>query len=165
MRTHSKSLNPIGSGSEITGYVKGVTEYLEADTGADLTGFDVDSVIGAAWESVGPTGSGATNIWADMDIIPPGAKWVEFKIRNLADNTGGPNTYQYLHGRVTGSSAIVANATMISFNSLDTSGSSGTTGNMTIAKLPLDSSLRFDLYRNSSGTTLDCVIYLMGWGI
>lgn len=37
--------------------------------------FDVDTELAeSTWETIGPTGSGATNIWADMDDIPSTAR-------------------------------------------------------------------------------------------
>jgi hypothetical protein len=47
----------------------GNTQIINGDQ--TNTPIDVDSVVTeSAFETVGPTGSGATNIWADMDSIP-----------------------------------------------------------------------------------------------
>lgn len=167
MRNHSKKLNNATVGPYVSGYISGVTEYIESDTGADQTGFDVDAVISTAWESVGPTGSSATNIWTDMDIIPTGAKWVEIKIYSSASDASGLTVKQTLHGRVTGSSTAAADANAISLNhSIATGSTVNFDGNITTAKIPIDSSRRFDLYRNpSNGTAFVCNIYLIGWGI
>lgn len=163
----SKSLNPIGIGPYVSGYLKGVTEYLEGDVGADLTAFDVDAVIGTAWESVGPTGSGATNIWTVLDIVPIGAKWVEIKIYNSAADSSGQTANQSLYGRKTGSSAAVVFGSAISYNSFTAGGATtATLVKIDTIKLPVDASGRFDLYRTSiAGDSFSMQIYLIGWGI
>jgi len=166
-RTFSKSLNPIGAGPDVTGYVKGVTEYLEADDGADSTAFDVDAVISTAWESVGPTGSGATNIWTALDVVPNGAKWVELKISNLSEHSSSSTTTQLIYGRKTGTSGAIAESRVISKASMRADGSTYAAAfDLSTAKVPVDSLGRFDLYRNQSiGTGAAVLIFLIGWGI
>lgn len=45
------------------------------------TPFDVDGAgIGMTFESVGPTGSGATHIWSAMNTVPTGASWISVKV-------------------------------------------------------------------------------------
>ena len=149
----------------VSGYISGVTEYLEADTGVDPTGFDIDAVIGSTFESIGPTGSSATNIWADMDIIPLGAKWVKVRIHHHAIRSGSPMT-SYIYGRKTGSSTAFDNSNKISALHLSASGAADfqmTT--VSEANIPLDSSNRFDLYLGGTATTVTADMYLAGWVI
>jgi hypothetical protein len=161
-----KGTGAVVSGSTISGYVSGVTEYVEGDTGTDSTTFDVGAVIGAAWESVGPTGSGATNIWTAMDIIPAGAKWVELGIRNGIFRPTSASVFCTVYGRVTGSSTSIGVSSTISLSGTRATGAT-TVENRTYntKKIPVDSNLSFDLYLDNGSGTPDIIIALVGWGI
>ena len=67
--------------------------------------FDVNAVIGAGWESVGPTGSGATNIWTALDSLPANTKWIELLIHTFAGDTSGNVADMELFIRQTGTAA------------------------------------------------------------
>lgn len=168
------NLTPKGTGNvlntkAVSGYVSGVTEYIESDTGADSTLFDVDLNISTAWESIGPTGSGADNIWTAMDNIPSGAKYVKLRIYNLiGGSTSGTNYTNTLYSRVTGSSTAIDVSNIISIGNID-NGTGATQESLSfhIANVPLDSSNRFDLYHSTSGSpsVLNVRIFVAGWGI
>jgi hypothetical protein len=62
------------TGPQVTNHIR--AGNLQIDSGELATGnfFDVSgNVVENTWESVGPTGSGADNIWTDMDVIPANA--------------------------------------------------------------------------------------------
>lgn len=167
VKINSKSLS---IGADVTGWVRGNTVYVEEDVGADSVTFDVDAVIGAAWESVGPFGSGATNIWgADgtgMDEVVSGAKWVQIAIQSESVTTS-TSASCVLHSRATGSTVGISIRTKTSdaFVSLPGSGATGATvRNVCHANIPLDSSRRFDLYLAATGTAT-VELTLRGFGI
>lgn len=155
----------ITSSDAISGFVTGVTEYVENDVGASSTAFDIATNIGAAFESVGPTSSGATNIWTALDSVPTGAKWVEIKIMG----TPGPNATSSgvtVNARKTGSSTAAADSNVVFYSYV----SASTGGNVTAAgfstvKIPVDSSKRFDLYFSETGAVSTCSMYLVGFGV
>lgn len=167
MRTFSKKPNNATVGPAVSGYVSGVTEYIETDAAADSTVFDIDGAIGAAWESVGPTGSGATNIWTALDSVPTGAKWVEVKAV-LTQNYSTTTVYgAELDSRPTGSA--IANGYRMSIAQFRGSIASGAfVGNTKgTEKIRIDSTNSFDLYLTEIGTptTNDHYLWLKGWGI
>jgi len=169
------NLTPKGTGrvvntKTVSGYVSGVTEYVENDVGVNSTQFSVYPAIGTTWESVGPTGSSATNIWTSLNSIPSGAKWVNVRISHyVTDNSSGTYINAILYGRKTGSSASFGvPQTQISEVSLQAVGAGATTiatKGMTTAKIPIDSSNRFDLAHTLTGTNGSCLLYLIGWGV
>lgn len=153
------------TGPTISGYVGGNLEYIESDVGADSTVFDIDAVIGAAWESVGPTGSGATNIWTALDSVPVGAKWVELDINHKCEDNTGAALSQIIYKRVTGSSFGLG-LNILSRISLAATGSTLTALTlMDNRKVPIDSSQRFDLYITIDGTSRFTDLYLVGFGV
>lgn len=157
-------LNPsIGS---IAGYVSGITEYIEDDVGADSISFDVDAVIGAAWESIGPTGAGADNTWTALDSVPLSAKWIEIIAYNFCSDSASANIFQNLYIRKTGSSASASIATSIATVSMHATGATQISGVGTeTRKVPIDSLGRFDAYFQADGTTQVASFRLAGWGI
>jgi len=151
-----------------SGFIGGVETHIENDTGAVATSFDV--AVGLTintWESIGPSGSIADNIWVGMDDIPVNAKTVILKIYNrILGNTNGDSYKGYLWARKTGS---ITGQTVVTQIALDTftnrSGVSQEGSSMNLAYVPLDSSLRFDLRYSSTGTspTSDITIMVVGW--
>jgi len=158
---------PVGSFFQtMTNHVKSEVFFIEDDVGAGSTAFDIDAVIGAAWESVGPTGSGATNIWTAMDNIPDGAAFVEIMIYNYCTDTANGQLAQYVYGRVTGSSTSIGVQAMKSaaYCPLSTDDDSEAL-DLVSRKIPIDSSKRFDLYLVTDGTSRTVDMYLVGAGI
>lgn len=158
---------PFGSiFTTMTSHDKSEVTYVENDAGSGSTTFDIDANISTAWESVGPTGSGATNIWTAMDNIPDGAKWVELKFLNRANDSTGAAIEQYVYIRATGSSTATGNQTMASVARVAATGSTATeVMTLNTVKVPVDSSKRFDIYFTADGTSrvVDC--YLVGTGV
>lgn len=152
--------------STISGYVGGDFIYMEDDAGIDATSFNIAAVIGAAWESIGPTGSGATNIFTAMDSIPSTGKWVKLKIENSCTDSGFFAVFQYVFGRATGSSRGDNVTTIISSSVVSSAGSSAVVCiTYNSLELPIDSSQRFDLLLAADGTSRSVVAYLVGFGV
>lgn len=154
-------------GTLVSGYDRRQITQIESDIGVDTNSFDIDAVISAAWESVGPTGSGATNIWTALNNVPSAASVVILKLRN--EVTGVTNTTTYksqINARSTGSSATVGDSTVVSSTEfVNTSGGSEKTGTFDTIFIPIDSSRRFDMYMSLTGspTVNIAVAYLVGW--
>lgn len=154
------------SSTAVSGYynANGITIH---DDIAHATTLDVDAIIGGAWESVGPTGSGATNIWTALDDMPSTVQAVIIKVDN--EITGSTNAARYvseLSARRTGSSIGVSSASRISITEFyNRSGSAEQSREMNEVTIPVDSSGRFDLYYALSGTTPTerVELALVGW--
>lgn len=156
-------LNP--EPADVDGFVNGKI-YIENDTGAGAATFSISGFIGAAWESIGPSGSGANNFWTAMNSIPTNAKFAELRIHNSCSDTSGAAFTQKVYGRKTGSSETIGAKTLISMVGIRATGSTATLDeNMTTAKLPLDSNRRFDLYFEAGGTSRSVTTNLIGFGI
>lgn len=131
------------------------------------TVFAVDSVVAeTAWESIGPTDSGADNIWTAMDSIPAGVDWVRlYAVAYGSNGSASINLYIYAYARETGGSQATGsdNRILRAYGRTDGSGyeNIGDTAEITI---PLDSSLRFDVYWNGNATAESVDLRLVGWG-
>lgn len=153
--------------STVTGYDnKGqVSHFYTGDT--SLVNFDIDAVIGNAFEDVGPTGSGATNIWTALDALPANTIAVQLVITNLLNGSTNGDTYQsLLYGRITGSTLASTAAALISRSSfVNRSGSNEASDNITSFWMPVDSNARFDLRLQEVGTspTADVTVSLRGF--
>lgn len=167
--TDFQLLNPSIAGTEVTGYVRGVTEYVESDVGADSTNFNFSVAITQnTWESVGPTGSGAANIWTTLDSVPTGAKWIEILSGLRIDGSTNGDTYNmYIAVRKTGSSTTGNNTIKIRSQFINRSGAQERASDFNTFKVPVDASLRFDLLWVASGTSIgySTDFYLVGWGM
>lgn len=148
-------------------FLSGDFEYIHDDECAAATSFDIDANIGTAFESVGPTGSGATNIWTALNVVPLDAKFIKVKIiTTLAGATNGDTYQAIVSARKTGSSAALAANQRIAFAAfLNRTGASEFDANVNSELVPVDSSNRFDLYFTESGTSPNagCTMYLVGW--
>lgn len=63
------------AGTIVSGFVNGTSISIH-DSGSSASNFDIDANIGGAPETIGATGSGATNIWTVLDDVPSNAKAV-----------------------------------------------------------------------------------------
>lgn len=136
------------SGSIITNK----STWAAGDDPQNSTAFDVATNVGAAWESVGPTGSGATNIWTPMDGVA-GKDWVEVLIENYCVDTTGSSLNQIVFARKTGASSGAGDGTRVSHCAASGDGTDSLAQLSNIVrKIPIDASGRFDLYFSSDGT-------------
>ena len=123
-------------------------------TGAPATyTFDAaTNVTQATWESIGPTGSGADNIWTGLDLIPSGASGVMLGITGVVDGSATGDSFLKVHLRPTGSSQTNNDMNQVVFANADNV--ADTPGGMhAVIDFPLDSSLTFELYWDESNAT------------
>lgn len=159
----------IVSPPDISGYVKGETNYVESE-GSSSISFSVPSVIVAStWESVGPTGSAADNTWTALDSLPVGTTYVDLKLHiGVTGSTLANNYSTQLFGRPTGSARVRDSTTQIGEASLtNQSGSNERDSNFTMVRLPVDSSGRFDLSYLLYGATAapTILLHLVSFGV
>lgn len=160
-------------GPDVTNYVKGVTTYVEDDVGAGATSLDVEaSHVANSWESVGPTGSGAANIWTALDSMPIGALYAKVKITSIISGSTLSTDYIIeVWARVTGSSTAIVERLLIARSQFTNGSAAGTTGkssDVNSENIPLDANGRFDLrYAVAGGASISTSIsaYLSGFGI
>jgi len=127
-----------------------------SDTSVDIIAVSVINTF----ETYGPTGSGADNIWTALDSIPTTAKWVEVRCQ-LFNGTGGADQAFALNARAGTEVASVANEVYHYRN--DPVPSNAAFFN---AKLPLASGVILDL-RWSAPTgaqSSQANTYLVGYG-
>lgn len=92
------SYSPGGSDPIVADHVRsGNTQIIDGDATGRVSLLVTTEVTEATWETIGPTGSGADNIWTEMDQIPSNATALIVDIRQLlstADaNTAGLHFY------------------------------------------------------------------------
>lgn len=102
----------------------------------------VASVTEDTWESVGPTGSGASNIWTALDSAPANTSHIRVKILI----SGGVDVW----GRKTGGVQAKGYDNML-YSGLG----------MAEATIPVDSSLRFDIQWDDTGSAAFCYLVLL----
>lgn len=153
--THTEINELDASAAAISNFGSGIRTYLYNANSA-RTRFDADTVIavnGAA-ESIGPTGSSATNIWTAMDAMPSGCAAVILDVDIDVDpTTSGVATYTVAF-RATGTSVTDGPKVGAGFHA--DNGLSVQTHQQII--VPLDSSNRFDaqlLSSNATGSDVD----------
>lgn len=137
----------------VTDYASGVRTYFYDDV-PDTTAFSFTTMTVSTWESVGPTSSGATNIWTALDDVPAGATGIILRVYNsIAGATNGDIYSAVLYARVTGSSGSTSTHTLISSSAL-TNRSGGTEQDRGVSEVivPIDGNLRFDAHYTQSGT-------------
>jgi hypothetical protein len=145
-----------------------------ADGAPDMSAvvFNLAANIGnGGWESVGPTGSGATNTWTALDLVPSGSNWVE--ISGILDctaylDTPGANRTCSMSFRRTGSAITTSNRTRRIYGSFvvgaDGGMGAGFVGTNTF-RVPVDASRRFDASWGSNFNNSNLAqIYLVGCG-
>jgi len=156
------------SAAAVAGFVSATRIYINTD-GGDDSSFDIDAnVTEGNWESVGPTGSGADNIWTAMDVIPAGARIAILFVNVDLDPTGTDSTQvAAVYIRSTGSSEGQTTGSIVinhRSNTDDFTGSS--TRNSTNVFVPLDASRRFDINWIATGDTARSLFTsLKGFGL
>jgi hypothetical protein len=162
-----------GGGSTSTGsWVDAGDFYLSPVASTDV--FDlVGTVTENTWESVGPTGSGATNIFTGLDAIDSTADWVDLKIWGTAIETGvGANTWYYQQVQATGyPGGTTYSATMGGVNMIHSAGGmSNSSGDArfeftSFPRVPLDGNGVFDIGWNCNLTgSQNIYVWVIGYG-
>ena len=127
------------------------------------------SVIGATYESVGPTGSGATNIWTALDSVPSWAEWVEVRIENRlqASTSGSPiKSWSGVYAKSGGSAVITGNYNLISRAAVlcDTT-NNNVNETLSTSKIPVNANNIFELSCQNSNVFTSLIYFtLVGYG-
>lgn len=156
-------LNP-AAGSHpgaVAGYDRGVTINLEDDV--NNPGYVASTGLTKnTWESIGPTGSGATNIWSGLDVIPAGATQAVLSLLAWGQDSAATPTYISLKCRENGSATDVGLQRGVIAKTYAAAVSATTSGLMYV---PLDGSNIFEAEWDSDtpDTTEVATIYLLGW--
>ncbi|RKZ04915.1 hypothetical protein DRQ25_16805, partial [Candidatus Fermentibacteria bacterium] len=130
--------------------------------------FQIDSVITETnWESVGPTGSSADNIWTSMDSVPSGTNWVELKIDGLATGTDVADVNSLMvYARKTGSTEGTGHVNRVFYASdgRNADDYDAYVAGLSTFKVAVDSSLRFDLAWGCNLSSTTIWLTLVGYG-
>lgn len=129
--------------------------------------YDVDNQTKAAYFSVGPTGSGASFTWTELDQLPADAKTIRVLcLISMVPTTPGDGDQITVSARVNGSSATTTGAVdLLRFTAEESTVSGGFIELAVEADIPISSQNVFDISWNQSGTTSPTVInlYLRGF--
>lgn len=126
------------------------------------------SVTKNVWETIGPTGSGMTNIWTALDDVPTDVDWIEVTCRQGAScnaDTAGVVRSADTFARKYLSSELAGGPNYLSYiqAKTDTAGDAAD-GNFSTGKIAV-SSRRFELTWVSNFNNGDLIIiYLVGYG-
>jgi len=137
-----------------------------SDTEGTLNGYVAENT----WESVGPTDSGADNIWTAMDTIPADADWIELKAYAYGTQTGGtPGTSVLAKISVRENSGTQAsggdNHALYYTQYIDGDGNASFALVNSGVKVEMDGDLIFDiLWMTSYGTTEGASVFVTGYG-
>jgi hypothetical protein len=128
----------------VSGHVK--SGYMQLVDGSEsLTGFSVtNGVAEGTFETFGPTGSGATNILADMDDIPAGSGVALFLIEGYVTATNSGNGSVIVRAAKAGITPSVTFSDNQIFG-IRAIGSSSSAGASFVVFIPLNSSRVFQL--------------------
>lgn len=140
----------------------------DATPNIDPTEFNPQTAITELnWESIGPTGSGADNIWAGLDPIPLSADWAEIRAE-ISANISSSAAEARVFVRTFGSSVATSSFGAEVLNArMQCSGctSVGVIGTVSTFTVPLDSQNRFEITWEGVGTTnFSSRMYAAGYG-
>lgn len=128
--------------------------------------FDVTTSLAAnQWESIGPTGSGADNIWTALDDIPESANYIEIKATMFADNDSISANLS-LWARKFGSVDGTENEKLIGKIAISTLavGNNGSGFYIMNSIIGLDSANRFELQFSETTVTNLVTLHVNGYG-
>jgi hypothetical protein len=153
--------NPSTTASTFT---KSSNIYLATD--APISSFDIDAVIGASWESIGPTGSSATNTWTALDNVDDNAVAVLLRIVNKLETFASGLTYTAIvYAQKTGAGLALNDLTTVS--SIRYWGDHNQTDFPAITEMwvTVDSNGRFDMALSNAGATSTITMGLVGYAV
>jgi hypothetical protein len=110
------------------------------------------------WESIGPTGSGADNIWTALDNLPGDIDWIEVKLNTEITHTSATSSIVYAQKNQV--SHFISDSYKLSHCNLV---ASGVQNDIVTQKIPV-SSRKFDVYRNTGSGTIYLTLALTGYG-
>jgi hypothetical protein len=134
----------------------------------------VSSVTASTSETVGPTGSGADNIWTALDSVAADSTWIEVRIIAKAQEvsgTAGQTKTQALYARDGDGTALATDQKMIHYAEgfVPQNGTAAyrtvKTGAVTVHKIPIETTnLTFSIRWDSTFTSNTLTLYLVGYG-
>jgi hypothetical protein len=127
--------------------------------------FSIHGISASSWASIGPTGSGAGNIWTALDSVPADAAWIEIVIYGTCtDGAASSYLYSNIYARKNGG-AQAAGTGQACFSSGDYSDGSGKAYDRktTQRRIAVNSGV-FDMYWNSTFTGNVFNMVLVDWG-
>lgn len=158
---------PIFDSTPPTNYDQAGMPTIENQFGANPAQFNLYLNIGAAYETIGPTGSGADNIWTAMDDIPAGAKFIILRVTSLIQGTTQNQVYELKLELTDGDIAFASNedyvVSRVQVYNRSNLLESAVNTNTTI--IPINSSRVFRgyLFRQGTGYVSLCQLHLVGW--
>lgn len=118
----------------------------------------------SAWESFGPTGSGADNIWTGIDNVPTNARGLILRGNVEGSSAGSSRITCGLHARKTGTAGGNGPGNSVCFNDVaNTSPVVTLVGARGETQVNCDTSRRVDLFWFADATTKQAYCYLMGY--
>jgi len=123
------------------------------------------SVTRETWESVGPTGSGADNVWVALDNVSADVDWLELRSNMNVANGTGTFVNMRLHVREAGSTVSSGDPNLVAELGISTPTTGAHSDNATVQfKTPVNSAISFETFWTSSGDTNNIQLYLDGFG-
>jgi hypothetical protein len=148
-----------------SGFIDASFTYLGGGAGATISYNVTANLAAATYESIGPTGSGADNIWASLPAIPSDAKALILTAAIVAQKTTGADERFSLscQFRQTGGTRVFFGAQARGFGGT-THGQDDASSYNTFT-VPLDSNLRFDGYWSTLGApdSSTVTLYYVGY--
>ncbi len=122
-----------------------------------------------AWESFGPTGSGADTIWTALNGLPAGTNWIEVALTSSIRGALTASTAYALsiYARKNGSSVATGAAILKSYLRAISTPAGDLFGDSVVsAKIPISAAKMFDIYgeASASSVTATSTMTLVGYG-
>jgi len=125
----------------------------------------VAGVVQNTWESVGPTGSGADNIWTALDNLPDGTNWIRLSVKHKGTNgVASLLSISSLWIRKGSTSVGTAHCLVSEISELISASGFGQATVMTTPIVQLDGNKTFDVYWNGTFTTHELDLYIVSYG-
>ena len=113
----------------------------------------VTNVTKDTWETIGPTGSGATNIWTDLDIIPEQATGIMLLIYGFfACNSASVGATSYLSIRPEGTTISNLSTASLAWHGSVGPGLADNTSSVNFLLFPLNRDKIFEVYWSDTNT-------------
>lgn len=151
------------SAAAVSNFTSALRTYLYSGSTAYTTFSAHSAITEAAYESVGPTGSGAMNIWTGMDSFPSTAKVAILKVQTTWTNGSASEVDGVVVAfRNTGSTLASPGSVMVNAKR---SGSTESFIDVQTIMVPLDSSRRFDCLwdATANATVTSVLLYAVGF--
>ena len=125
----------------------------------------VAGVPQSTWESVGPTASGADNIWTALDNIPDGTNWIELSVKHKG-NAGSASIVELskLYLRQGGTAVGLSHCLVSEISELMSASGFGQATVFSHPKVRLDGNKIFDVYWDGSFTSHELDLYIISYG-